>query len=162
MPFSSATLPIVLVNGCGVPARIISPLIAQRMGSLNTSVPMLTISALVVYCWAGVNNIADLYSFAVFYGISNASFQCLMPITVASLTRQLDMVGTRLGMCFSVVSFAALTGGPIGGAIVSAAGYGRHGYVCAMVWAATAGCLGCVLVLAGRLITYDKRIRVKC
>lgn len=162
MPFSSATILVLLMNGCGIPTRIIPALIAQRVGPLNVLIPAVTITALLVYCWAGVTSSTGLYAFAVVYGLSNGSFQCLLPTTVASLTKHLNMVGTRLGMCFSALSFAALTGGPVGGAIISAAGGDRHAYICAIMWAAAAATIGAGIIFAGRIITFGWRLRVKC
>ena len=66
--------------------------------------------AIVSYTWLAVTDTAGFYVFTCFYGIINAAFQCLIPTAVASLTPNLNMVGTRLGMAFATISFAALTG----------------------------------------------------
>lgn len=57
-----------------------------------------------------VDSATSFYVFTIFYGIINGAFQCLIPTCVARLTPDLNMVGTRLGMAFATVSFAALTG----------------------------------------------------
>lgn len=93
-----------------IPARIIPPFFADKFGPLNTVVPVLFCVAIVSYTWLAVDSTTGFYIFTVFYGMINASFQCLIPTAVASLTPNLNVVGTRLGMAFATISFAALTG----------------------------------------------------
>ncbi|KAK3096348.1 hypothetical protein LTR53_019363, partial [Teratosphaeriaceae sp. CCFEE 6253] len=125
LPFSASTSLVIIINAVGVPARVIPPYFADRTGQLNICVPTVFCMTILAYCWLGVHNVAGLYAFTVCYGLVSASFQCLVPSTIASLTPDLKMVGTRLGMAFSTLSFAALTGPPIGGALQSAMG-GRY------------------------------------
>lgn len=97
-------------NLCRLPFRIIPPFFADKFGALNTVGPILFCVALVSWTWLAVDSVGGFYAFTVFYGIINGAFQCLIPTCVASLTPNLNMVGTRLGMAFATVSFAALTG----------------------------------------------------
>jgi hypothetical protein len=56
------------------------------------------------------------------------------------------MIGTRLGMVFSLMGFAGLSGPPIGGAIQSAMG-GR--FLGSQIWAASSSMIcACVLTVA--------------
>jgi len=93
-----------------LPFRIIPPFFADKFGALNTVGPILVCVAIVSWTWLAVDSVGGFYVFTVFYGIINGAFQCLIPTCVASLTPNLNMVGTRLGMAFATVSFAALTG----------------------------------------------------
>ena len=122
-------------------------------------VPVLFCTALVCYTWLAVSDVAGYYIFTVFYGMITAAFQCLLPTTVASLTPDLNMVGTRLGMAFSLISFAALTGPPIGGVLQSADGGRFRG---AQIWAATAALLCAILVASARVVKVGWKIKVKC
>lgn len=106
------------------------------------------ILAIVAFCFLPVNTSAGLYTYATVYGAASSAFQCIVPSTVASITPDMTMFGTRLGMAFGTVSFAALTGPSLGGALQSAQG---GAYTGAILWAAvsTAVCAG--LVLASRV-----------
>ncbi|KFA62921.1 hypothetical protein S40285_09074 [Stachybotrys chlorohalonatus IBT 40285] len=149
MAYPEAALLITLVNGCGLPARIIIPLITDRAGPLN----MLAVSAgclvVVAFTWLAVHNAMGVYVFTTFYGISNGAYQSIMPTGVASITERMDMVGTRLGMCFTFVSFAGLTGPPVGGWILDAAG---DDYTWPIVWAALSTLAGFCLLLTSRVL----------
>lgn len=99
------------------------------------------------FSWLAINSTPSFYAFTTIYGLASASFQCLIPTTVASLTKRLDMVGTRLGMAFAIFSFAALTGPPIGGALQAVDGGSFRG---AQVWAGLSALVCAVLVLIAR------------
>jgi len=148
MPYKEAASLVIIINGVGFPARIIPPFFADRYGPLNVLLPSLFGISIITYCWLAVHNAAGYYAFTVLYGMVSAAFQCLIPTTVASLTPDLSMVGTRLGMAFATVSFAALTGPPIGGALQSADG---GSFVAPQIWAATSALLCACLVLSARV-----------
>lgn len=131
--YSTASTLIIILNGAGLPFRVIPPLVADRIGPINVLIPVAFFWTIVTWCWFAVGSVPQYYVFTVFYGISAGAFQCLIPTTVASITGRLDMVGTRLGMAFAVVSFASLTGPPIGGALQGAMD-GR--FTGAQAWAA--------------------------
>jgi hypothetical protein len=63
-----------------------------------------------------------------------------------------------MGMVFSVVAFASLTGSPIAGALIQADG-GK--YVGAQVWAATSMLLGAAALTVARLGRTGLILRVK-
>jgi MFS family permease len=158
MNYSTSTILIILINGVGVPARIIPPYFADKLGQLNLFVPTLFCVVIVSYCWLAVDSASGVYVFTVMYGLVSAAFQCLMPSAVARITPELNMVGTRLGMAFAILSFAALTGPPIGGALQSASGGGFAG---ASAWAASAELIGAVFVLFARVARAGWKLSVK-
>jgi len=159
MPFSSSTILVMIINGVGVPSRLIPPYFADKIGPVNILVPVLFGTAIAAYAWLAVHNTAGLYVFTAMYGLIQAAFQCLIPTTVASMTSDLNKVGTRLGMTFSVLSFAALTGPPIGGALLAAS---NGSYVSGQAWAASATLIGAFLALASRASKVGWKLKVKC
>lgn len=148
MPYTESATMVIILNGVGFPARIIPPFFADRYGPLNVLVPALSGLTIITYAWLAVDNAAGYYTFSVFYGVFSAAFQCLIPTTVASLTPDLNVVGTRLGMNFATLSFAALTGPPLGGALQSAGG---GSYLAPQIWAGTSTLLCVGLVLSARV-----------
>jgi len=146
MPYSAAATILMIVNGVGLPARIPPAILADKIGPLNVLIPLVGCVFVVASTWLAVKDSAGYYAFAVFYAILIAAFQCLIPTSVASITKRLDMVGTRLGMFFSIVSIASLTGPPLGGALQNAAGGRFYG---AQIWSALSLLVGfCFLCTA--------------
>ncbi|KAI0429921.1 major facilitator superfamily domain-containing protein [Xylaria sp. FL1042] len=148
LPYSSASTLVVIINGVGLPVRILVPIVADRVGNFNVIIPVLLIWTIVSFTWLAVHNISGYYAFTVVYGIVAASFQCLFPSTVARITPRLDTLGTRLGMAFSVSAISSLTGPPIGGAIQTASG---GGFRAPQIWAATVMLLAFLLLTSVRL-----------
>ena len=158
LPFHDSTVLLIIINGIGVPARLAPAWIADKYGQLNTIVPVAWCVAIVAWTWVAVHDVAGTCVFVCFYGILIAAFQCLLPPTVASLTSDLSKIGTRLGMVFSCMGLAALTGPPIGGAIQVAQGGSYTGSQC---WSATASLICAVLVTLARVSRAERQLKVK-
>ena len=158
MPFSSSTILLILVNGVGVIARLLPGYFADRFGQLNTLAPLTYCFAIVAWSWLAVRTTTGLYVFVCVYGFAAALCQCLLPPTVASLTDDLSKIGTRLGMIFACMGVSALTGPPIGGALIAADG---GSYVPAQVWAAGACTIGAIVNTFVRMTRAKWKWKVK-
>ncbi|CZT20768.1 related to monocarboxylate transporter 4 [Ramularia collo-cygni] len=156
MPFSAAATITIVLNGAGLPFRILPPLLADRYGPLNVMAPVMFLLTVVAFCFLPVKTPAGLYTYAVVYGCASSAFQCIVPSTVASITTDMTKFGTRLGMAFGTLSFAALTGPPIGGALQI-----QGGYVGAILWAAASTMICAGLVLASRITRMGWHFRSK-
>jgi len=137
-------------NGLGIVGRILPGFVASRWcGPLNTAIPTATLVAIILYCWIGVGDSrSGLYVFAAIYGFFASAIQSLFAVSLAALTDDLSKVGTRMGMVFSVVAFASLTGSPIAGALIQADG---GTYLGAQIWAGTSMLLGAAALTVARL-----------
>lgn len=145
---------LLVLNGVGVIGRIIPNHLADRyFGPMNCLIPSVVFSSLLYYCWIAVTNRAGLYGWAVVYGIVGAAIQSLFPATLSSLTTNLRMMGTRMGMVFTIVSFAVLTGPPIAGALIDAK---RGEYQYAQMFAGLDLTIGCCFLVAARLCKSSK------
>lgn len=145
---SQGTDLLMVLNGIGTVARLFPAFVADRwLGVMNSLIPFALATAIVMYCWAAVDSVAGLYVFAVFYGIFAAGIQALFPSTVASLTIDLSKTGVRLGMVFSCVSFACLTGTPIAGALIQ---LNDGHYLYAQMFAGSSMIVGSILVMTAR------------
>lgn len=154
MTYSTASILVIVINGCGLPFRALVPLLSDRFGPLNVIIPVTVLWSVIAFCWLGVTTVNGFFAWTAFYGALSASFQCLIPTAVASITPRLDMVGTRMGMAFGIISFASMTGPPVGGALLTADG-GK--FVGAQAWAACALLVGCLLVTAARFLKAGRK-----
>lgn len=138
---------LLVINSVGIPGRIVPNFMADRLGSINIIIPFAAISGIVMLCWIAVKNVAGLYVWVIFYGTVAGGVQGLIPAGLSSLTIDLQKAGVRLGMMFTVVSFAALTGPPIAGQIISAA----HGaYFGAEIFAGISMLIGSAFFVAAK------------
>lgn len=159
MSYTDSNNLIMLVNGVGLPARVLIPMIADRVGPLNMILLGVTSTGITILSWLAVDSVAGLYIFTAFLGITSGATQSLMPTTIASITRRLDTVGTRLGMCFTVISVASLTGPPIGGALQEANGGKWMG---AQAWAGISALIGASFLLASRTFKVGWTLKANC
>ncbi|KAK3371065.1 major facilitator superfamily domain-containing protein [Lasiosphaeria ovina] len=146
---TSTSLTLLLVsNAVGAPGRIVAGLVADRyFGPLNVMIPGVFCAAVLMFAWAGVHSLAAFYVFCVLYGFFAAVVQTLFTSACASLTPNMNANGSRTGMCFAVVSFAALTGAPIGGALIQL----NHGsYLYAQIFGGTSLMAGAAALLAAK------------
>ena len=137
-----------MLNVVGAPGRLIPNFLADRFGVLNVLVPASCVAFILIYAWAGVTSQGGLWAWTAFYGFAGGSIQGLFPAGLSSLTEDPAKQGTRIGMIFTIVSFAALTGAPIGGALVQAMG-GK--YVAAQAFAGSSCVLGLVFIASARV-----------
>jgi MFS family permease len=149
---------LLILNACGVPG-LLPNLIADRwLGPVNTMIPFALISASLLYVWIRISTPSGLTVFASFYGVFAAGMLSLFPAALASLSDDPSKIGVRLGMVMSCLSFACLTGPPIGGALITAA---DGGFVPAQVFFGTVVALGVIFLVAVRFMLAGWRIRAK-
>ncbi|KAH9890856.1 major facilitator superfamily domain-containing protein [Xylariomycetidae sp. FL2044] len=116
---------LLLMNGVGLVGRLVPNYLADRLGPLNIMIPTCLACGALMLAWIAISTPSGLYAWAVFYGVFAGGIQSLFPAGLSSLTTDLRKQGTRMGMVFTIVSFAVLTGPPIAGTIIGALG-GRY------------------------------------
>jgi hypothetical protein len=132
------------MSAVGVTGRLIPPFLADRfMKPLRTLVVALLLSSLNIYAWSAVNSSAGLTVWVVAYAFSANAVQTLFTASMGEVTTDMTKLGVRIGMIFTIVSFACLAGPPIGGSLVQA----RNGdFLYAQIFAGTSMLIGGLLV----------------
>ena len=127
--------------------RIIPGLLADKLGKFNMMILTCLASTLLVLClWLPARGTVPILLFAGLYGFTSGSFVSLGPALVAQLC-DVREIGVRSGVMFLLVSFSALTGNPIAGALL---GDRRDNFDALMTFCAVVMGLGTVLFLGGR------------
>ena len=108
-----------VLNAGSVFGRILPGLIADKAGSLNTIVPCGLITSVLAFAWLGVKNAAEMLVFCAMYGFFSGAIVSLLATVIALLSPDLSLVGTRMGMCFTITGLGVLIGNPIAGAILN-------------------------------------------
>lgn len=157
---STPTDLLMVMSAVGIPARIIPGLLSDAYtGPLNLLLPCAFFTAITAYGWVGVANIPGLYAWAVIYGIISAGVQGLFPVALSSLTDDLKKLGVRMGMVLTIVSFAALTGSPIAGALVQANNEdGRAKYLYMEMFMGSVMLFGTVLLVLARISRFGLEV----
>jgi MFS family permease len=113
------------LNGSSIFGRTVPGYIADRVGRFNTQVFMAYLtSILILALWLPSSSNAPLLVFATLYGFSSGAFVSLGPALIAQISK-IQEIGICTGTYFAVISFASLTGNPIGGSLISSHQTGR-------------------------------------
>lgn len=110
---------LAILNAASLFGRITPGLVADRVGSLNTLIPMAVLSSVFVAAWIGIKNIAGTIVFAILFGFVSGAIVSLPPTVVARMTPDVTLVGTRMGMCFTFAGLGLLIGNPIAGSLLN-------------------------------------------
>ena len=125
----------------------------RHFGAISVFIPTILSSALCIFLWAKVHTLTADYVWVIFFGYFGAGIQGLFPATLAGLTQDLSKNGTRIGMIFTIISIAALTGPPLAGKLMEVTG-GK--YLAAQMWGGTCLVLGAGLLVAARVASKPK------
>ncbi|KAH7072702.1 major facilitator superfamily domain-containing protein [Paraphoma chrysanthemicola] len=160
MPYTTSLNLVIILNGVGIPSRVLPGYIADRfIGVLNVLVLCLIGNIIILWSWLAVNSIPAYYAWTVLYGLFGAAFQSLFPTTIAAYSTDITKTGTRLGMAFTVIGFSALVGGPISGALLQAA---DGDYTVPIAWASSSTVVGTALCVTARCVKFGWKIWIRC
>ncbi|KAF5608637.1 monocarboxylate transporter 4 [Fusarium subglutinans] len=145
---SDSFLILIVINAVGIPGRMISAFLADRLfGAIPVFIPTIFAASLCLYLWSQVSSLTGMFIWVSIFGYFGAAIQSLFPSCCASLTPDLSKAGTRIGMIFSIISFAALTGSPLAGKLMQATG---GSYLAAQIWGGSSMILGMGLLYAAK------------
>lgn len=137
------------MSAVGITGRLIPPYLADRsIKPLRTLVISLILSSVNLYAWAAVSSISGLYVWVVAYAFTANAVQTLFTASMGEVTSDMSKLGVRIGMVFTVVSFACLTGPPIGGNLVT---LNHNDFLYAQIFAGTSMLLGGILVAFAKI-----------
>lgn len=148
---------LYIINGMGIPGRIIPALMADRFfGILNTYIVLGAVAGILLYCWIAVKTYGGMIAFVICYGLIGGGVQGTAISSLPTLTTDLSKMGVRSGMILSIVAFACLTGPPLAGALIERAN-GSYTYACA--WGGTSLILGSAFAGAARIVMLRRPVR---
>ncbi|KND92113.1 putative transporter MCH4 [Tolypocladium ophioglossoides CBS 100239] len=112
---------VSIFNGASGFGRIFSGYAADKMGNFNVSFCAACLSTILVFAlWLPGHSNATVIAFAALFGISSGTYTAMSPALVAQIS-DIREIGLRSGAMYAFMSVAALTGSPIGGALITAA-----------------------------------------
>ncbi|RBR06773.1 hypothetical protein FVER53590_12628 [Fusarium verticillioides] len=113
---------VSIFNASSGIGRILPGYIADKVGSFNVSIAAATLSTIFMLgLWLPGHSRESAIAFAALFGFSSGTYTAISPALIAHIS-DLEEIGTRSGTMYAFMSVAALTGSPIGGALISSAG----------------------------------------
>ncbi|KAF5642220.1 transporter MCH4 [Fusarium tjaetaba] len=112
---------VSIFNASSGIGRILPGYIADKVGSFNVSIAAATLSTIFMLgLWLPAHSRESAIAFAALFGFSSGTYTAISPALIAHIS-DLEEIGTRSGTMYAFMSVAALTGSPIGGALISSA-----------------------------------------
>jgi len=140
---------ISMLNASSIFGRILPGIWGDQFGRFNVMIITCLFSSIIVLAlWLPSSGNIPIIIFAVLYGFSSGAFVSMAPSLVAQIS-DIRQIGVRNGSLFAIVSIAALTGNPIGGALVTRDN-GKFTYL--QIFCGVAMAAGSVLFIASRWV----------
>lgn len=112
---------IAIANGASTFGRLLSGLMSDKIGALNTMAAFTAMAGIMTFAWPLAKNESQLIAIATVYGFSSGGFVALFPVAAVAMGDMED-AGRRVGMFMSLAAFGAIAGPPISGVISTASG----------------------------------------
>lgn len=120
-------------------------------------IPCCLASCVLFFGWIGIEDIAGLIAFALLFGFFSGTFVSLPPTTVVSLSPHLGVVGTRMGMTFTVASLGLPIGTPVSGANLNSTGQ----WIGPQTLAGGTTCVATLFLVAARISKAGTNVSVR-
>lgn len=113
-----------IINAVSIFGRIGPGIAADKLGRYNLMTFITALSGIITLAlWIpGSQNTAAIIVYAIIFGFSSGGFISLIAVCIAQIS-DIREIGLRSGVAFLVQALGALTGPPIGGAILAS----QHG-----------------------------------
>ncbi|KAJ8609595.1 hypothetical protein MRB53_039046 [Persea americana] len=108
-----------ILNAASIFGRVLPAFVADLLGALNVICVCTTMAAILAYTWMSVTAIPGAIVFCVFYGFFSGAIVSLQPTVLTGLAPSLSIVGTWMGMSFSIAGLGLLIGNPIAGVLTN-------------------------------------------
>ncbi|KAL8714341.1 MAG: hypothetical protein Q9220_001674 [cf. Caloplaca sp. 1 TL-2023] len=138
---------VPILSAASTPGRLIPGMLADKIGNFNVSIITMICSGVITLAlWLPSSSNAAIIVYTVVFGAFSGSYIALAPMLVAQIS-QIQQIGMRNGLAFFIISFAALTGGPLGGALL---GDNHQDFKYLQIFAGAAMCAAAVLMAFAR------------
>ncbi|KIY52448.1 MFS general substrate transporter [Fistulina hepatica ATCC 64428] len=108
-----------VLNAGGIFGRIAPASLSDAVGRFNLIVPAALLSGVAcLVFWLFAKTLVPIMLFAAVYGFLSGAFIALITPCVAQIS-ELRVIGTRIGMLYTIVSVPSLVGEPIAGALLA-------------------------------------------
>lgn len=117
---------VSIANGTSIIGRLLSGLVATKIGPIETCGIAVAISAVLLYGWFGLKSTAAVIVWAALWGLVSSVIVAMPGAIVPLLSPSPTVIGTRTGTLWAGVGIGMLIGGPIAGSLIKPSSGGIH------------------------------------
>lgn len=145
---------ISIINLTSIFGRVITGVVADYKGPLNTFIFSSLALVVLTYVWIGIRNIPGLFIFSILYGIFAGAVMSLPSPIIIKLSSNLNFLGTQMSVCLLFTGIGFLIGTPVDGVILKRS---NKAFFWAQIFSATIMLIGVFTLF---LIVYLKKSRL--
>lgn len=149
---------VSILSAGSVFGRLLPNFIADKIGPINTLIPCTVCAGILCFVWIAIDNHGGTIVFAVLYGFFSGTYVSIPPACISMMTKDMSIIGTRLGMCFCFAGLGVLMGTPVAGALITRQG---GDFLGAQIFAGVAIALAVVFITAARISFIGSKVFVK-
>jgi MFS family permease len=139
---------VSILNAASVFGRILPGVLGDKVGRFNIMTIFCTMTAIFILAiWIPATSNAGQIVFAALFGFASGAAIGLTPALIAQVS-PIKEIGIRTGTVFGAGAIGALTGSPIGGALISR---DHGGFLYLQLFGGCTCLVGCGFFLAGRI-----------
>lgn len=136
---------LTILNAGSIFGRLIPNFFADTTGPLNITMPFIFFCAVIAFCWTSITSLAQAVLFCIFYGFFSGTFVSISGPALATLSPDLSLVGTHMGMSFSFSALGLLIGNPVAGVLLG------YGWIGPAMFCGAANVLAALFIVAARV-----------
>ena len=150
MSISLSQYLVSILNAGSVFGRILPGILGDKIGRFNVITVFCALTCVMIFgVWIPATSAAGQICFGLFFGFSSGAAISLTPALIAQIS-PIQEIGVRTGLIFAAGSIGALTGSPIGGALIDE---DNGGFLYLMLFG------GCVCIV-GTTLFFTMRIKI--
>lgn len=147
---------LTIINTGSIFGRIVPNFFADKIGPLNITAPWCLFCAIIAYSWLSISTLGQAIVFCLFYGFFSGTFVSICGPALVTLSPDLSLVGTHMGMSFTFCALGLLIGNPVAGVLLD-----KYGWIGPAMLCGTANMLAAIFVLWARVNKYGRKVTVK-
>jgi predicted MFS family arabinose efflux permease len=147
---------LTIINSASVFGRIVPNFFADLTGPLNIMVPFCLLCGILAFSWTSISSIGAIVVFSIFYGFFSGTFVSITSPALATLSPDLSLIGTHMGMSFAFGAIGLLVGNPVAGVLLD-----KYGWIGPAAFCGSANVVAAIFVAAARVHKTGWGIMVK-
>ncbi|KAJ6554815.1 major facilitator superfamily domain-containing protein [Mycena capillaripes] len=148
---------IVIMNVSNVVGRLSPGPLAHRLGVINMIAASAGCSAILILCMIALKSVVSVVLIGVLCGFCSGVYVTLTAPLIAVLTEDVNELGLRMGVSFSVVGIGALVGPPINGALLTS----KFIWWCPALFSGLMALVGFAFLVATRIAVGQKTTNIE-
>jgi MFS family permease len=147
---------LTILNAASVFGRIVPNFFADTTGPLNITMPFCCFCGIIAFCWTSVSSLGQVVVFCIFYGFFCGTFVSITGPALATLSPDLGLVGTHMGMSFALSALGVLIGNPVAGVLLD-----KHGWIGPAMFCGVSNVLAACFILMARIGKTGRVLMIK-